>query len=156
VTESDADAIARFVREAGIPIVEGPVAEATVLPGIAVRDGGLIVDRARLRYPGDLLHEAGHLAVMTPAARARASGSVPGSAGAEMAAIAWSYAACVKIGLDPRVVFHEHGYRGGSAALLAAFASGATIGVPLLRWIGLAGDDFPAMLRWTNATGNEP
>ena len=35
-------------------------------------------------------------------------------AGEEMGAIAWSYAAALHIGLDPRVVFHEDGYKGAA------------------------------------------
>jgi hypothetical protein len=149
-------AIVRFLRERGIAVSEEPVDEATVLPGIAVRAGTLCFDPAKLTYPGDLLHEAGHLAMMTPAARARATGSFPGSGGAEMGALAWSYAACVDLGFEPTVVFHDDGYRGGARALVAAFAAGGGVGVPILRWLGLAGNDYPAMLRWTNESANEP
>lgn len=38
----------------------------TLLAGIAIREGVIIVDAEKLSYPGDLLHEAGHIAV-TPA-----------------------------------------------------------------------------------------
>lgn len=75
-----------------------------------------------------------------------------------MAAIAWSWAAVIELGLEPGIVFHEHGYRGGSVALVENFSAGRYIGVPVLEWLGLtAGDEragrlgvepFPAMMRW--------
>jgi hypothetical protein len=67
--------------------------------------GGLIYDPGKLRYPGDLLHEAGHLAVMSPERRLRAQPYVGKYAAEEMMAIAWSYAAAVHLGLDPSIVF---------------------------------------------------
>ena len=48
-----------------------------------------------------------------------------------MMAIAWSYAAAVHLGLDPAVVFHEAGYRGGSGSLIENFAQERYIGVPI-------------------------
>jgi len=150
------EAIVRFLEACGIAVSAEPIDESTVLPGIAVRGGTLIIDTAKLSYPGDLLHEAGHLAVMTPEARACASGTFPGSGGAEMGALAWSYAACVKLGLDAQIVFHDAGYRGGARTLAEAFEAGSGVGVPILRWIGLTGDEYPEMRRWTNETANEP
>ena len=65
----------------------------------------------------------------------------------EMMAIAWSYAAAVHLDLDPAVVFHEGGYRGGSASLIEAFARPSPLGVPMLEWLGMT-RDFPVMTRW--------
>ncbi len=128
------------------------------MPGIWIERGELVIDEARLLYPGDLLHEAGHLAVLRPAARAAASGSVSESGGEEMAAIGWSYAAALHLELDPEVVFHADGYRSESAALLENFHEGRYLGVPLLQWMGLTADPkraqtlgvapYPHMLRW--------
>jgi hypothetical protein len=42
------------------------------------------------------------------------AGKLESTPGEEMAAIAWSYAACVHLGLEPTVVFHSDGYKGGS------------------------------------------
>ena len=66
----------------------------------------------------------------------------------EVGAIAWSYAAALHLRLDPAVVFHAHGYRGGSESILENFREGRYIGVPFLRWIGLADDSYPRMARW--------
>ena len=65
-----------------------------------------------------------------------------------MAAIAWSYAAALHLNLAPEVVFHAAGYRGGSRSMIENFSAGRYIGVPFLKWIGLTGDNYPAMTRW--------
>lgn len=59
----------------------------------------------------------------------------------EMMAIAWSYAACIHIGVDPCFVFHNEGYRGGGSYIAEAFARKEYFGVPMLRWIGLTADE---------------
>ena len=142
----DTAKILDFIREAGIPVELGDLPGDTVLPGMTVSYGVLIVDPRTLVFPGDLLHDAGHIAVADPAAGHEAVSSDPGE---EMAAIAWSYAAALAIGIDPRIVFHDHGYRGGGDYIAENFAEGRTFGVPLLQFWGLTRDDlFPAMLRW--------
>jgi hypothetical protein len=143
--------IVDFIGEIGLAIGRG-AAGASALPGIAVRSGAILVDEERLAYPGDLLHEAGHLAVADPAVRARLD-DVGDDPAEEMAAIAWSYAAARHLDLDPAVVFHAGGYHDGGRALADAFEGGGGPGVPLLQWWGMtngwAGDPpFPRMLRW--------
>ncbi|MBK7777530.1 MAG: hypothetical protein IPI43_25975 [Sandaracinaceae bacterium] len=139
--------ILEFLETIGLEVRSGSVEHETPLPGIALSDGVIVVDHARLRFPGDLLHEAGHLAVL-PAA-ARGAPVTLDSPGDEMASIAWSYAAALHLDLDPAVVFHEHGYRGDSPMILENFAAGRTFGVPLLAWYGLCDTAaYPAMERW--------
>jgi hypothetical protein len=147
-----------LLRAIGLDVRTGDVGDQTFLPGIKIDHGGLLVDEARLKYPGDLLHEAGHLAVMSPERRGRAHIDVGQQAAEEMMAIAWSYAALVHLRLDPAVVFHPDGYRGGSQALIENFTSGRTIGLPMLQWLGMSldakraaetgGAPYPAMLKW--------
>jgi hypothetical protein len=145
-----------FVREIGLVVQEREIEEPTFLPGIAVESGQLVIDHKKLAHPGDLLHEAGHLAIMPPSARPALDGDLMSDGGEEMAAIAWSYAAAVHLGLDPSVVFHEEGYKGGAASLIENFESGAGMGVPLLEWFGttryqrddLAGPKYPKMHQW--------
>jgi hypothetical protein len=149
--------LAGFIREIGLRIEPASLDATTLLPGVTVRDGGLLVDESRLLHPGDLLHEAGHLAVCDPALRPT-FGAVGEDAGEEMAAIAWSYAAARHLQIDPAIVFHPAGYRGSAQALLTAFETGATFGQPLLEWFGMtlspktAAEQglppFPHMLRW--------
>ncbi|HEV2148505.1 MAG TPA: hypothetical protein VGR37_13970 [Longimicrobiaceae bacterium] len=150
--------IAGFLREVGIEVDACELSGDCFLPGIRVERGRLLVDEDRLAHPGDLLHEAGHLAVTPAERRAGLGGSVTGDLGDEIGAIAWSYAAARHLGIDPAVVFHPHGYRGASGGFLDNFAAGRYVGVPLLQWMGLTLDEksaaeagcapYPHMLRW--------
>ena len=63
-----AEQIISFLIEIGLEVRKGEIQQTTFLPGIAMDCGALIVDESKLLYPGDLLHEAGHLAVI-PAER---------------------------------------------------------------------------------------
>jgi hypothetical protein len=157
-TDPHTNQIVEFLVEIGLRVEPGELTGKTTLPGIAIRTGTLIIDEARLLYPGDLLHEAGHLAVLPADARDQADAQLLSNGGEEMAAIAWSYAAALHIGLEPEVVFHSNGYKQGSNALLENFRAGRYIAVPLLQWMGLAVESknaeargvapFPHMLRW--------
>jgi hypothetical protein len=150
--------IVAFLRELGLEVQPGPILEATSLPGIRVQGGVLRFDPEKLSFPGDLLHEAGHLAVKLPAERQRAMADMGSDPAEEMMAIGWSYAACLHLGLPPETVFHEEGYRGGSDSMLTNFAQGRYLAVPMLQWVGLTLDEkrakeagiapYPHMLRW--------
>lgn len=141
--------IVRFLRSIGFNVRWGPIEDTTVLPGIAVRDGGLVIDDAKLAFPGDLLHEAGHLAVLPSRERTLVDRDFGPDAGREMAAMAWSWAALRHLELDPAVVFHQAGYRGGAAAFIENFTAGRYVGVPVLEWLGMtSADAFPAMSTW--------
>src|SRR5579883_3111176 len=125
--------LADFLNGIGIETVSQPLPDGTFLPGIEIAEGRLLVDEAKLLFPGDLLHEAGHLAVMPRSMRPSLSGKLL-EAGenaelVEVAAMAWSYAACVHLGIDPAVVFHPAGYKGKSQALLLGFSLGIFPGV---------------------------
>ena len=112
MTRSPTEIILEFLCEIGLTVIERTVPTGSVLPGISIDHGALVVDHAALLYPGDLLHEAGHLAVVPPAERAALTDNVGDDGGMEMAAIAWSYAAAVHLGVPLDVLFHDHGYRG--------------------------------------------
>ena len=150
--------IVDFLRRIGLTVHAGAIPEPTVLPGIKVDHGALVVDEARLKFPGDLLHEAGHLAVVNPARRAAMHRDVGNNGAEEMCAIAWSYAAALHLGINPALVFHAEGYRGGGASILENFAQKRTFGVPMLQWAGMTFEDkqarqhgvaaFPHMRRW--------
>lgn len=128
----------------------------TFLPGIRINNGGLQIDLENLKYPGDLLHEAGHIAVSLSAERENLNDNViennSEKAGEEMAVLLWSFAAARKIGLPTETVFHEDGYKGEAKWLAEQFESGNYIGLPLLQWMGLTDAEgenaFPKMKTW--------
>ncbi len=148
--------LATFVRDIGIAVRAATLSADTFLPGLDIRDGALLVDEARLAHPGDILHEAGHLAVTDPAARD--APHLSPSPGDEMTAIAWSYAALRHLDLDPAIVFHPEGYKGGAASIIENFTAGRYFGVPLLQLYAMSCEPrraaergvapFPHMLRW--------
>jgi hypothetical protein len=151
-----ADVIIDFLRQIGLSVTESAVPDDTFLPGILVENGGLIIDHDKLKHPGDLLHEAGHLAVVPSVVRAGLTGQVDSDQPmepVEASAIAWSYAAIKHLGLDPRILFHTYGYLGKAEQLLSGFEIGMYIGVQGLIDTGLARrpneiDGYPHILRW--------
>jgi hypothetical protein len=150
--------ILAFLAEIGIPSRPTELARPTFLPGVTIDRGTLLYDLERLRHPGDLLHEAGHIAVASPEARAAMGGNLDADPGEEMMSTAWTYAAAVHMGVDPALVFDPDGYAGYGDGLAENFRAGRYIAVPLLQWIGLTLDEdrarelgaapYPAMLRW--------
>lgn len=155
---SETDRIVAFLQHIGLRVQKGTVPGETILPGILVERGGLVYDDGRLAHPGDLLHEAGHLAVLPRIEREALHGDVATGPGEEMAAIAWSWAACVHLRLDHDVLFHPDGYRGGADALIDNFRQQRYVGVPMLEWRGLTDYQrpgaaqsqtrYPLMKRW--------
>src|SRR6185295_11016435 len=98
------------------------------------------IDKNKMMYPGDLLHEAGHIAVTAKEKRNMLDGNLENneSGGAlEMMAIAWSYAACIHLNLDPHIVFHENGYKGDGESIVENFQQGRFFGTPMLQWCGM-------------------
>jgi hypothetical protein len=154
--------IAKFLNEIGIEVLSAKLSGETFLPGISVKNGKLVVDEEKLLYPGDLLHEAGHIAVTPARFRYEINDEIslpelhPGVL--ETEAIMWSYAACVHLDLDPQIVFHAAGYLGNSEALLFNFNLGVFPGVNQLEDAGMTlsrqtaansgTESFPKMLKW--------
>lgn len=163
----DADAtrllerILAFLGEAGVVVREEPIDAPTFLPGIRVTGGVLVFDRARLDWPGDLLHEAAHVALTSAARRAALDDALeaePPDAIGEVEAIAWSFAAATRIELPLDQLFHADGYRGHSQGLALAYSLGVYHGAAGLAAFGLTavGEQarrlgvrpYPHMLRW--------
>ncbi|WP_121353655.1 hypothetical protein [Flavisolibacter nicotianae] len=128
------------------------------LPGLSIEEGRILIDKEKLRHHGDVLHEAAHLAVVPAADRNTLSGPAIGqrkdAPAEEMMAIAWSYAACIHLSIDPHFVFHGQGYQGGGESIVENFSNGNYIGVPMLQWLGLtttapgADSVYPVMKKW--------
>ncbi len=153
--------ITDFVQNIGIAIGFRQISEQTFLPGLMIENGTLFIDKNQLKYIGDTLHEAGHIALMNPEQRKNLSGSLESQNDAEateMAVIAWTYAACLEIGIEPSIVFHPDGYKGGSESILENFSNGQYFGVPILEWYGMTERvdnthkintiSYPKMLIW--------
>ncbi|MGH2553136.1 MAG: hypothetical protein ACRDEB_05430 [Chitinophagaceae bacterium] len=151
-----------FIRDIGIPVHFRAMGDDGFLPGISISHGEIIVDMEKMKYPGDILHEAGHIAIVPANERSElnaASIAQRTSRDAEeMMAIAWSYAACVYLNMDSRFVFHDHGYKEGGSSIAENFDNGRYVGVPMLQWVGMAlekknADEpgkpvYPDMLQW--------
>lgn len=154
--------IAQFLMEIGIEVVPTCIEGECFLPGILVQNGRLLVDEAKLTYPGDLLHEAGHLAVAPSSVRPSLSGEVtiPGADMdiVEAQATAWAYAAIRHLGLEARVLFHEGGYKGSSEGLILTYSLGVYPGAYSLQASGMTATGelarsldvapYPHMLKW--------
>lgn len=150
-----------FIQEIGIPIEFCEITGEMFLPGLRIENGILLIEKNKLTYIGDCLHEAGHIALMLPEERFGSSGKLENQtheAATEMAVIAWTYAACLEIGIDPRVVFHSGGYKGDSENIIYNFDNGHYIGVPILQWYGMTVNlaenksiSFPKMISWVRS-----
>ena len=124
--------IETFLNRIGLPVTRSALSEDSFLPGVVIKKGALVVDPERLGSPGDILHEAGHLAVAPGRLRNHLDGNIDACAAAlitdpklgvtdaeaaqiartEPQAIAWSYAAALAAGVSPACVFWEQGYGG--------------------------------------------
>ncbi|MBL4707706.1 MAG: hypothetical protein JKY48_04625, partial [Flavobacteriales bacterium] len=117
--------ILSFLANINVNVVEKELNGDCFLPGLALQEGVVLLDRKKLKYPGDLLHEAGHLAV-TPEEERKWIGtdkmdiSWP-SDGDEIAAVLWSYAALRHLEIPAKVVFHPNGYKNESEWLIDQF-----------------------------------
>lgn len=148
--------LATFVRSIGIEVQSSVIDWKTQFPGLDVRAGAVLVDESRLLHPGNILHEAGHIAVHDPARRSDPKFSP--RQGEELSALAWSYAAVVHLGLSAEVVFYPGSFTGWANSLIENFAEGRYVGVPLLQLYGMTVDPrlasdrgvepYPHMIRW--------
>jgi hypothetical protein len=156
---TDFEMAVSFIKSIGIGVQFEPIEENCFLPGLSIRDGHIIVDREKLKYPGDILHEAGHIAVVPQNERSTLNEKDIAlrsmREAEEMMAIAWSYAACVHLHIDAGFVLHDEGYKGGGSSIAANFSQGHYFGVPMLQWTGMAiekstdgGQAYPNMLKW--------
>lgn len=150
-----------FLNEIGIHVIPQKLSGECFLPGLKVFKSNILVDYEQLKYPGDLLHEAGHIAVTEVSLRpltGTARLSEWPDQGGEIAAMLWSYAALCYLKLPLELVFHNNGYKGESQWLINEYENKRYHGLPLLEWMGLCLSEekaalekkpaFPVMLRW--------
>jgi hypothetical protein len=155
------DKCIQFLNNVGIPTSFRKIESGSFLPGLLIEQGCIVIDKDALLYPGDILHEAGHIAVV-PANRRTLLGQEAiieskERETEEMMAIAWSYAACIHLQIDPHIVFHEQGYKGDGKNIVANFQSGRFFGTPMLQWCKMTIEPkhaqpgepvYPQMLKW--------
>ena len=155
--------IIAFLNEIGIENELTQDQFESFLPGVKIENGKLRINEAFLLFPGDVLHEAGHLACLPPEIRPQANDNITDSLGQdysyEMAVILWTYAAAKRLNISVEQVFHSEGYKGEAKWLTEQFENQVYIGLPMLQWLGLAASDtevasgeakpFPEMLKWT-------
>jgi hypothetical protein len=151
-----------FIESIGIKVYYQSLEGDTFLPGLSIDKGCIYIDSDKLKHPGDILHEAGHIAVVPAIERVELSADTIGSrkenAAEEMMAIAWSYAACKHLNIDPYFVFHETGYDNGGHHIADQFNQGHYFGVPMLQYVGMTAEvrmaerlnlpAYPVMSKW--------
>lgn len=145
--------IIQFLDGIGIDVEEKELHDNCILPGLDIKGTTILYDKTRLKHSGDLLHEAGHIAV-TPSDQRPLIGSDkmdpswPSDAD-EIVTILWSFAALHEMKISPDVVFHAEGYKNESDWIIDQFESKNHIGLPLLEWMELCEVDlFPVMKKW--------
>jgi hypothetical protein len=161
-TEQALEKCIEFLNGIGIRTVLQKIEGSSFLPGLSIENGNIILDKDALASPGDILHEAGHIAVVPSVDRSGLSASAiekrKDREAEEMMAIAWSYAAAVHLNIDPHFVFHDDGYKGGGSYIADNFKNKNYFGLPMLQWIGLTADEknaailniapYPNMIKW--------
>jgi hypothetical protein len=146
-----------FLNAIGIQTLFREIEPGSFLPGLSIENGTIVVDVQQLQHPGDILHEAGHIAVVPAKDRSRLTASSiinrQNREAEEMMAIAWSYAVCIYLEIDPYFVFHAEGYRNGSDYIVESCGDNTYFGSSMLQEIGLtAGESknsfFPNLKQW--------
>lgn len=145
--------IVDFLNSIDIKVQEVELNMNTFLPGLSIHGNTILLDTKKLKYPGDLLHEAGHIAVtdenMRPLIGIKDFEEKWPTPGDEIATILWSYAASHHLNIDLTVVFHPNGYKNESEWLIEQFNNKNYLGLPLLEWMSLCKkEDFPTMKKW--------
>ena len=145
--------IIQFLHSININVVEKELPKDCFLPGLSILGNTVLIDPKQLTHPGDILHEAGHIAVTENKKRdligSKEMAATWPTEGEEIAAILWSFSACTHLKLPLDIVFHPNGYKGNSKWLMEQFNNNNYIGLPLLAWMDLCSiEAFPSMKKW--------
>ncbi|SFW27713.1 hypothetical protein [Chitinophaga sancti] len=155
--QNDFNKCIAFLNDIGINTSFRALDDSSFLPGLQIENGNIVIDTNMLQYPGDLLHEAGHIAVVPSKDRAGLSATAlikrKDREAEEVMAIAWSYAACIHLDIDPAFVFHKEGYRGGSIDIMDSCDKNEYVGMLMLDSLGMTSatrgqTPYPHMDRW--------
>lgn len=155
--------ILNFLEKINIPFQFTSIDTDTCVSGINIHQGTVQIDLEKLSFPGDLLYEAGRIALAPVAVRPSLTHPIDNQldfdvATNSMMTIAWSYAAALDAGIPLEVLFHPEGYKGQNESIQYGFQSGQYIGLPMLQFLGMAFDannavqkdvpPFPVMQSW--------
>ena len=147
-----------FLKKIGLDVLVQPGASGFV-KGVHIVNGALHVDTA-VATPSNILHEAGHIAIVPVKYRDTISNDI--SAGVSMMlediasrdihpdhplyraamqcgdteATAWAYAAGIHLGLDPEVIIEDRDYNGDGANVRFMVGNGHYFGVHGLAHAG--------------------
>jgi len=154
-----------FVRSIGIPVTttSGEDIAGAFTPYCRIEAGGLVVNPEKV-FPGDILHEAGHIAVMPARFRPSASGTLGKSLremkdyldahsdaigrfpedptirgivqSGEAEAAAWQYAAAQHIGLPDMWLFPPESFEGQPEDALLRLKTNSYLGINGLQAAG--------------------
>lgn len=153
------DRILDFVRSIGLQVEIGPFGPDGFLPGVDIKAGVLHIDPEHLYVSGDLLHEAGHIAVVPSRWRPMLGTNLEtslrealGDTDDPMARIAldhteplattWAYAAVKALELPVETLFYAGGYRMTEAQrthFVASFEAGNNFGILHMAKLGMTG-----------------
>lgn len=162
---------ANFVASLGISIEIVPGVSG-FLPGIRIVDGGLEYD-PNVTSSADILHEAGHLAVLPARYRADAQSDIDdmisgmldhasqhytidspelraAMQSGECEATAWAFAAGKHLGLSPTETIEPNGYEGDGLGVHRNLELKAYLGINGLIHGGMCQSrrEFPTLTRW--------
>jgi hypothetical protein len=166
--------VLNFLSEIGMTVAVGVTGDP-FLPGVSIA-GGIITYDPDVATVGDLLHEAGHLAVIPSIFRPHLSANAESVSdlyekwfedhprafdhpenpvgrailqSGETEAIAWSYAAAMATGVSPEELFLNGFGSDGLEDLTIGLSTGRYLGVNGLHHAGMTAlREFPKMIRW--------
>lgn len=168
------DRVIEALEAIGLEVSRGEVGDS-FLPHVHIKNGSLLVEEGA--HPTDVLHEAGHLAVLPACLRANATGNIEDIEPhldriladhqddpswlesplcrslmqiSDTEATAWAYAFGRKCGLPDEHIIRTDAYDGEGLNIMTMLQLGQYLGVNGLRAAGFISScrDFPVLEKW--------
>jgi hypothetical protein len=139
-----------FLKSIKIPLRESPPTEPcppnTFFPWVWIENSTLVYRKNSVDI-GQLLHEAGHLALMPPAKRSLANPSKlpPGPIFGDLAVEAWDYYAAKAADIFPMLIFAKN-FENKGLQVYTQLENGVHYGIAILKSIEFLKGD--RMVRW--------
>ncbi len=159
IESSSLSSVLRFLSDIGLPFKEVSGVQGFLGAGVCIDCGCLLVDKLTAR-PSAVLHEAAHVAIVPARYRRLMRGSLFESfrimakdwammglapdhpfsramiQASDPEATAWSWAAGVHIGLDPREIIEDADYAGEGESMRWSLHSNSYVGIQGLKHAG--------------------